>query len=400
MAEVTIGHLVRLYRIERRMSTVAVATHAGITARYLETIEAGSKTPSIPTLRSLAKVLGVRTSALLGEPPSEDYEGPVNPRLAEIERALFMYPSLALADRTDPPQLAELAERVDSAWGAWFTSPRKYSDVLRVLPGLIVDIEFAVEDSRRSTEACRLAYEVYHLAHPILKHIGRVDLGRLVTDRAMRYAEETEDPLVIAAATWTLGHAVLANDMPQGALEIGLRGAEKLEPFLPDGAPAHFAAYGGLQLLAALAAGRSNDPWRARELLRGPASRAAEQVVDGNNDHHMTFGRTNVGIHMVTIECEAGEVSDALRMADDVDTSTLPSLSRRTTHLYELARLYDQRNNDPAVFLHLQMAEQLCPEDFLYMPLVRDMVRSLVKRARPSYAGEVRAFADRIGLLD
>ena len=56
--------------------------------RYLEMIEADSKTPSVPVLRKLAKVLGIRTSALLGEAPSEDREGPaVNPRLAEVERA-------------------------------------------------------------------------------------------------------------------------------------------------------------------------------------------------------------------------------------------------------------------------------------------------------------------------
>jgi transcriptional regulator with XRE-family HTH domain len=70
-----IGALVRLYRMQRRMSTVSLATHAGITVRYLEMIEGDSKTPSVPVLRKLAKVLGVRTSALLGEPPSEDHEG-------------------------------------------------------------------------------------------------------------------------------------------------------------------------------------------------------------------------------------------------------------------------------------------------------------------------------------
>ncbi len=82
------GQLIRLYRIDRRKSTVNVATHAGITARYLEMVEAGTKSPSLPVLRKLAKVLGVRTSMLLGEAPSEDHEGPVNPRLAEVERAL------------------------------------------------------------------------------------------------------------------------------------------------------------------------------------------------------------------------------------------------------------------------------------------------------------------------
>jgi transcriptional regulator with XRE-family HTH domain len=61
-----IGALVRLYRMQRRMSTVSLATHAGITVRYLEMIEGGSKTPSVPVLRKLAKVLGVRTSGVAG----------------------------------------------------------------------------------------------------------------------------------------------------------------------------------------------------------------------------------------------------------------------------------------------------------------------------------------------
>lgn len=50
--------------------------HAGITVRYLEMLEAGTKTPSLPVLRKLTKVLGVRTAALIGEAPSEDTKGP------------------------------------------------------------------------------------------------------------------------------------------------------------------------------------------------------------------------------------------------------------------------------------------------------------------------------------
>jgi transcriptional regulator with XRE-family HTH domain len=69
-----VGQLVRLYRIDRKKSAVNVATLAGITVHYLEMIEAGTKTPSLPVLRKLAKMLGVRTSALIGEAPSENHE--------------------------------------------------------------------------------------------------------------------------------------------------------------------------------------------------------------------------------------------------------------------------------------------------------------------------------------
>ena len=75
------GALVRLYRVQRRRGTVSLATHTGITVRYLEMIEAGTKTPSLPVLRRLVKVLGVRTSALVSEAtPSESHERTMNRR--------------------------------------------------------------------------------------------------------------------------------------------------------------------------------------------------------------------------------------------------------------------------------------------------------------------------------
>jgi transcriptional regulator with XRE-family HTH domain len=394
------GQLIRLYRIDRKKSKVNVATHAGITARYLEMIEAGTKTPSLPVLRRLAKVLGVRTSALIGEAPSEDHEGPVNPRLAEVERALFTYRSLSLTESDTPPELPDLASRIEATWQAWFTSPTKYTDVLAVLPALIIDVERATHAYGRSHEACRQASEVYQLARPVLKHLGRVDLGGLVSDRAMRYAEETEDPLLIAAATWSLGQALYADDMPHGALDVAMLGAEKLKPLLPDGTPAHFAAYGGLHQVAAISAVQLDDPWRARELLRGPAWESAARVGEGRSDHHIFFGPTNVRIHMVHVEQQASEITEALRLADDVDISQIPSLERKTNHLYQVARCYDCRNNDTAVFVHLKMAEQLCPQDFQHKRDVRNMVSTLIKRAKPSYASEVREFAGRIGLLN
>ncbi|MGH3865637.1 MAG: helix-turn-helix domain-containing protein [Pseudonocardiaceae bacterium] len=393
------GQLIRLYRIDRKKSTVNIATHAGITARYLEMIEAGTKTPSLSVLRKIAKVLGVRTSALIGEAPSEDHEGPVNPRLAEVEQALFTYRSLTPAS-ADTPELAELAGQVEAAWDAWFTSPNKYSDVLRVLPRLIIHSEQAVRERERSPEACRVACEVYQLARPVLKHLGRVDLGGLVADRTMRYAEEIEDPLLIGAAAWSLGQAILTDDMTSGALDVAMRASESIEPLLADGTAETFSVYGGLLQLAAIASERNGDPWRARELLRGPARKAAARVGEGRSDYHIFFGPTNVAIHATTIEIEVGEIAEGLRLADDVDITNIASLERKTAHLYHVARAYECKGNDAAVFVHLKMAERICPEDFLRKQVPRNMVATLVRRAKPSYASEVREFANRIGLLN
>lgn len=399
MLDTPTGRLIRLFRIDRKQSTVKVATLAGITVRDLEMIEAGTRTPSLPVLRKIAKMLGVRTSTLIGAAPSEDHEGPINPRLAELERALVTYRTLALSDPAEIPELGELAAQVRASWDAWFTSPNKYSDVLRVLPGLIIHSERAVHEQGRSPQACRLACEVYQLARPVVTHLGRVDLGGLVADRGLRYAEETEDPVLAGAATWNLGLALLADDMPHGALDIATRGAEKLERLLPDGTPEHLSLYGGLVQLAAVAQVRNGEPRRGRELLRD-ARQAADRVGDGSDYHHIFFGPTNVGIHATSIELEAGEISEGLRMADDVDIARIGSLERKTAHLYQVASAYEYQGNDPAVLVHLTMAERICPEDFRCRQTVRNMVSTLVRRARSSYASEVREFAARIGMPD
>ncbi|MGH3899856.1 MAG: hypothetical protein ACRDTA_16745 [Pseudonocardiaceae bacterium] len=176
--------------------------------------------------------------------------------------------------------------------------------------------------------------------------------------------------------------------------------AERFERLLPDGTPEHFYVYGSLLQLAAIASVRTGDPWRARDILRGPARQAAQRIGDGKNYHHIFFGPTNLGIHRVSVELETGEVSEALRMANDVDISQIAYSERQTAHLYQVARCHECRNNDAAVFVHLKMAAKICPQDFLYTQKARSMVNTLVKRAKPSYASEVREFAGQIGLLD
>lgn len=89
-----------------------------------------------------------------------------------------------------------------------------------------------------------------------------------------------------------------------------------------------------------------------------------------------------------------------MRLADEVDITRIPSLGRQTEHLYSLARGYQCKGNDTAVFVHLLKAERLCPEDFQRSNMARNLVTTLVKRAKPSYAQEVRELAERNGLLD
>ncbi|MGW3343002.1 helix-turn-helix domain-containing protein [Nonomuraea rubra] len=391
MAEISTGQMVRLQRERRGMSTTALATQSGCTPRHIELIEHGKRTPSLPLLREIAKVLGVRTAVLLGETPRDSHE-PSRPQISDIERALFT--SSTLRPDIEPPDAEQLSERVAAARNAWFTSQRRYSILMAALPSLVTDAEsLALERTHRSYS---VATDAYLLARGVLKHLRRVDLAHLAADRAMRFAEESADPLMIAWAYWNLGQSMLSDDMHQIAYDVARRAIEQLEPHVGDGDERHVKALGALHLLAAIGEARMGADDQARERVRGPAARLAERVEDSSGVYDLAFfGPTNVAIHMASIENDTGRPEAVLHLADDIDLRRTPSIERRTTHLGHVARACEDTGDDAASLLHLLRIERECPEELDHKLLLREMVRSLARRARPSWAPEVRYLAER-----
>lgn len=373
------------------MSTTALATQSGCTPRHIELIEHGKRTPSLTLLREIAKVLGVRTAVLLGETPRDSHE-PSRPQIGDIERALFTCRSAS--PDIEPPDAEQLAERVAAARNAWFTSTRRYSILMAALPSLIIDAETLVLD--RAPASHRVATDAYVLARAVLKHLRRVDLAHLAADRAMRFAEESADPLMIAWAYWNLGQSMLADDMHQIAYDVARRAIEQLEPHVGDGDERHLKALGALHLLAAVGEARAGDDDAARERVRGPAARLAERVGDSSGGYDQAFfGPTNVAIHMACIETDTGHPDAVLHIADDIDLRRIPSVERRATHLADVARACEDLGDDAASLLHLLRIERESPEELDHKLLLREMVRSLARRARPSWAPEVRHLAER-----
>jgi len=401
LTDIPIGERVRFYRQARHKTQAVVAGLAGVTEDYLSQIERGLKTPSTALLHRLARVLGVPTSVLFGESSAEPAT-PGHPLSAAIHTALAAGGDGASAG--DPPDLLVLRDRVEAAWKSWQGSPRRYSQTGPLLPGLITDVQAATRiprvqpDAAARREAARLAADLYFLLRTFTKRIGRADLSLLVAHQGVRAAEDADDPLRIAAAKWNLGQVLLATNEPEIAEEITTRGAAELRPRL-DGNPDHLALYGALWLVAAIAQARHRDAWAAREALRDHAAPAAEATGEGNL-LWTVFGPTNVALHAFSIEMEAGETSEALRLADAIDTRHCPSIERRATFCLDLARCYHLRHEDAGTILHLLAAEQESSEDLRYNPLARDLVRSLLRRARPSLAPQVRALAARIDLVD
>jgi transcriptional regulator with XRE-family HTH domain len=396
--EVRIGERLRFYRQAKGKTQAVVAGLAGVSEDYLSQIERGMKTPTLTVLHRFSKILGVRVSELLGESATEHDEA-VHPVGYAVQRALMAYPK---PDAT--VDLTELRERVNGAWSIWQGSKHRFTEASLVLPELITDVlatqrslgATASADERR--EAQRISADLYFLLRTFTKRIGRTDLSLLAADRGVLAAEAADDPVRIAAAKWNLGHILLAQGEADGAEEVAMRAIDELRVEGADNDRDAIGMSGALWLVSAVAAVRNNDPWTARDRLREKA-RPAGRATGETNVMWTVFGPTNVALHALSVEMEMGEAGEALRLADDIDISATPSLERKTTFALEVARCYEQRRDDPGVFLHLVNAEASGPEDMRYNSLARDLVHGLLKRARPTYAPQVRALARRIDLL-
>ncbi|MGW4412962.1 helix-turn-helix domain-containing protein [Nonomuraea sp. NPDC004702] len=393
-----VGERLRFWRVKRQRKQAAVAGLCGITEEYLSQIERGLKIPSIPVLQALAAELDVPLSALLSDEKPERSPSE-SPFVADgVVSALLGY---APTNPAPPVAPAQLRERVEAVWRIWQTSPKRFTEAGAVLPALIVDIENTMRAHRLTTDIAarrdvlRTAADLYFMLRSYCRRAGRVDLSLMVADRASRAAENADDPLRLAAAKWNLGHVLLASGENEGAKQTAIGGIEALNA-LPESTD-RVAMTGALELVAVVADARRKDWWRARERLFGSAALRAEQAGDGNI-MWTVFGPTNVNLHALSIEMEAGEAAEALRVADQIDTTHLPSIERRLTFLLEVARCYDQRREDPAVLVHLLDMEAIAPEDLARNIDAQEMIRRLRRRARPTYRRQVDALAARLAL--
>ncbi|MYR60233.1 helix-turn-helix domain-containing protein [Streptomyces sp. SID625] len=397
-ADLPVGDRIRHYRGGRRQD--AVAGLVGITPDYLSQIERGLKIPSLPILYALAQELGVPTAALLSDQPPVATDS-TDSAEAAVGRALLGY---GPAGSRTPVRAGVLRDRVEAAWKSWQTDADRFTRAAETLPNLVADAEQAARAARTGTDVAerravlRAAADLYCLLRSYLRRTGRIDLAMLAADRAMRAAEDADDPLRIAAAQWNLGHVLLATDQPAEAEELALRAAEDVATArLPE--VERTAMGGALHLVAVVGSARRRRWWEARDRLVKQAAPAARKVPDATNIAYTVFGPTNIALHALSIDMEAGETGEALHTADSIDTSGLPSLEREFTFGLEVAACHSQRRDDAATLLALLNLEALAPEDLARTALARHLILTVIRRARAMHARQAEQMAERIGLI-
>jgi transcriptional regulator with XRE-family HTH domain len=381
----TIGERIAFHRRRRGYTQQVLAGLVGRSTDWLAKAESGRrKPPRIDMLGELARVLRVPLGDLLGKPVlmEDEREQDDVPAVRDALMSPRRLSRLLFGPEAESqlPAPGPVAPRVEEAWDDYQAG--RLGKVIAALPGLLQTAhgleDRAVRSAAERTKSWGVSARVHHLAATTLAKVGESDISWLAAERAMRAADESEDPLVLASAARSGTHALLANGRYDDALELAMTASRWLSARIEESDPAALSLLGMIYLRAAIAAARNQDRSTATDLLNR-AEELADQLGSDENYWHTCFGPTNVMLHRLSAELDLDNVSYLVEHGEiDVDHITA---ERSVSHRIDYARALSLTGRVDDAFTQLRTAESTSPQLVRNNPRVRDTLRDLIKQA-------------------
>ncbi|MBW0101650.1 helix-turn-helix domain-containing protein [Pseudonocardia sp. KRD291] len=401
--EMQIGERIAFYRQRRGYTQSQLAGLVGRSTDWLSKIERGERQiRRVDLLTELAGALRVSLGDLMGQPVlmEDDQERDNIPAIRDALMAPGRLSRVLFAAETGaPPDVRQAEQLVEFLWSDYQRG--RIGEVVERLPRLIQAAQ-QLEDSAADREpgerrrAWAMSARTHHLAATTLSKVGEADLSWIAAERAMKAADEAEDPLVLASAARAATHALLAVGRYDDALSLGETAARWLGPQVAAGDPDALSLLGMLHLRTAVAAARRQDRAAADELL-AHAERSAERLGEDANYWQTGFGPTNVELHRLSAGLDLGDMAWVARRGENLDVAHLP-VERQVTHMIDLARaLSHLARDDDAVTLLLD-AERTAPALVRHSAVVRETVKAMHRRAPVtggSRSSQLRGLAQR-----
>jgi len=391
----TVGSRIRAWRRRRNgMSQQLLADLAGVSQGYISQIEAGKRPlERRSTQVAIANALNISVAQLVGLPT--DRTDPVLDRaLTHVPAVRRVVVELSAGERHRPERDRESLNTAARA----VTHLRATADHAALLPrlaGLLQDI------SGHGLAMAPQLMEVVDGGVYALKAIGELDLARSLVEVVSPSVREFDSPQWTGQAQYSWVQSFPPESAALGA-KIAQRAADELQG-VPDGEA--LQVYGHLRLMSAMAAAVSLRGDEARAHLAeaeqlaatlGEPERIGELAAGFNGNW---FGPTNVAFWRLAVAVEMGDLGDALAVSKRIDLDAMPVPSRLVYYWTDLARALAAGGRDHDALHALSRAERAAPLHFRFNPAVRDLVHTLINRAkRRAIAGELTNLARTLGL--
>ncbi|REE97464.1 helix-turn-helix transcriptional regulator [Thermomonospora umbrina] len=389
----------RFYRERSGKSRAVLGGLVGRSAEWVKGLEAGRLgQPGLPMLIRLADVLDVPDlAALTGEQrlSKATYTKHAHESLGAVRSALTSY--TLPGDGAEPPSPTALAVRVAQAWHLWHGARLQRTALATLLPGLITDARAAVrllDGAERRSALTQLA-QIYHLTQLYLAFQPVPELVYLASDRAMSAAQDADDPHAIAAAAWYLNHVHRdAGEAVEARVQLAHDTAAMLRP---ETSREDLALHGLMHLAIALSharLGKSGDAWRHHD----EAARAA-QGLGGHVHPWLMFGTGMVEHYTVTLHADTFQAARAIQAAGRIDPESVPSATRQSRYMAEVARAHHLRKDEVATVHLLKRAREASPDTLAYSLFARSAVSEMLTTGGPMVRDEVQDLALSLQLI-
>ncbi|MGW7070058.1 helix-turn-helix domain-containing protein [Streptomyces sp. NPDC054855] len=219
-----IGERIAFYQKRRGYTQEVLAGLVGRSTDWLAKAETGRrKPPRSDMLAELARILRVPLGDLLGQTllvEDEKHQDDV-PAVRDALMSPRRLSRLLFGPEADVqlPTPAPVAVRVEQAWNDY--QGGRLGSVIAALPALLQTAQELEDRAGRRGEDRRDCWAVsartHHLAATTLAKVGESDVSWLAAERAMRAADESDAPLVLASAARSGTHALLANGRYEAA---------------------------------------------------------------------------------------------------------------------------------------------------------------------------------------
>lgn len=376
----SIGERIAFHRKRRGYTQQVLAGLVGRSTDWLAKAESGRrKPPRIDMLAELARVLRVSLGELVGQPvlmeddrQQDDVPAVRDALMSPRRLSRLLFGPEAEAQFPSPGPTAEL---VELTWNDYQAG--RLGKVIAGLPGLLQSAQeledCAVRSATERRDCWVVSARVHHLATTTLAKIGESDISWLAAERAVRAADESDDPLVLASAA----HALLANGRYDDAMELGNTASSWLSARVDEADPAALSLLGMIYLRAAIAAARHQDRSTATNLLNR-AETLANQLGSNENYWQTSFGPTNVMLHRLSAELDLDNVSYVVEHGQ-IDVDHMPP-ERSVSYRIDYARALSLAGQGDSAFAELRTAGHASPQLVRNNPRVRDTLRDLIKQ--------------------
>lgn len=391
-----VGKQVRAYRRLRGMTQQALATRVGVDRTMISRCETGERPiDSRQVIYRLAGALSASLADLTGQ--ADDKVSPATEMFHSAVPAIegaFMSAGLG-DDLADPRPLVELIS--DARRVPQIRMAGDYTALAAMLPGLIADLyrhAMANSGNNDAEAAWQALTPVAFTTSLTTKSLGYTSLSWIAAQACDVAAKTMNDPIGQAGAEYVQAQTLLSKPgSSRASLAHSAGAADRLQSSL--GTESGLQMYGMLHLHAALTTAVLGDDPTAH---LDEAAETATRTVPHGDTFALNFGRQNADIWRMSIALEQRDGGRAIEASRLIQPDDIPTEDRRARYWVELGRGYALEQRYEESFAALSRAESTAPQEVRNMTVVRELVGSMLRRARRDLAtGNLSRLAERVG---